>query len=434
MSDPAPFDFEAPLTPFDKGVPGGIGEVPLDQVAQQGWSLLEEDLPMPAAVIKQAALHHNSRWMKGYLAMTGSLLAPHGKTTMSPALFGLQLADGAWGIALSTPHQMHVARRFGFRRILLANQLVGRAAIEWVVEELNSDPQFEFYCLVDSTENLDQLARAARRGGLKRPLRVLVELGFLDGRTGCRTVESALVVARHAASLGDVIALYGVEGFEGIIRAPTEAETIMRVEDFLSQMVALADACARENLFADGLVLFSAGGSAFFDLVSRRLGTIALRQEHAVVLRSGCYLTHDAVMYTYLFAQLKHRAPALAEHLGELQPALEVWAYVQSMPEPGRAILALGKRDISYDHMPVPIAWFRPGGLAQEPQPAGDGYRVVAMHDQHCVMTAPADSPWRVGDLVGLGISHPCLTFDKWRVLHLVDDAYRVTGSIRTYF
>jgi D-serine dehydratase len=39
-----------------------------------------------------------------------------------------------------------------------------------------------------------------------------------------------------------------------------------------------------------------------------------------------------------------------------------------------------------------------------------------------------------VGDLVGCGISHPCTTFDKWRALFTVDDDYRVTGAIRTFF
>ena len=46
----------------------------------------------------------------------------------------------------------------------------------------------------------------------------------------------------------------------------------------------------------------------------------------------------------------------------------------------------------------------------------------------------PEGSPLAVGDLVGFGISHPCLTFDKWRVLHLVDADYTVLNSVRTYF
>jgi D-serine deaminase-like pyridoxal phosphate-dependent protein len=35
---------------------------------------------------------------------------------------------------------------------------------------------------------------------------------------------------------------------------------------------------------------------------------------------------------------------------------------------------------------------------------------------------------------VGLGISHPCTTFDKWRVIPVVDDTGHVTDAIHTFF
>ena len=39
-----------------------------------------------------------------------------------------------------------------------------------------------------------------------------------------------------------------------------------------------------------------------------------------------------------------------------------------------------------------------------------------------------------VGDLIGLGISHPCTTFDKWRLVPLVNDQYDVIDCIQTFF
>ena len=58
------------------------------------------------------------------------------------------------------------------------------------------------------------------------------------------------------------------------------------------------------------------------------------------------------------------------------------------------------------------------------------------MNDQHAYLRFAADATDapQVGDLVGCGISHPCTTFDKWRALFTVDDDYRVTGAIRTFF
>ncbi|HZC35698.1 MAG TPA: hypothetical protein VE242_08795, partial [Chthoniobacterales bacterium] len=49
-----------------------------------------------------------------------------------PQLFVKQLEDGCWGITLATCHQIQVARSYGIRRILLANQVVGRREIEYL--------------------------------------------------------------------------------------------------------------------------------------------------------------------------------------------------------------------------------------------------------------------------------------------------------------
>ena len=59
---------------------------------------------------------------------------------------------------------------------------------------------------------------------------------------------------------------------------------------------------------------------------------------------------------------------------------------------------------------------------------------VEALNDQHCHMAVPADSPLAVGDMTGFGIGHPCTTFDKWALLMVVDEEYRVTGAVRTFF
>ncbi|MFX6218404.1 amino acid deaminase, partial [Acinetobacter baumannii] len=80
--------------------------------------------------------------------------------------------------------------------------------------------------------------------------------------------------------------------------------------------------------------------------------------------------------------------------------------------------LGFGKRDISYDDPPLALTWFRPGGGMARPVPVPAGHAVQRLNDQHCHMAIPEDSPLAVGDMVAFGISHPCLTFDKWRILH----------------
>jgi hypothetical protein len=78
------------------------------------------------------------------------LLAPHGKTTMAPQLFARQLEAGAWGITLATMQQASLAVALGLRRLILANQLVGREDIAQARELVATVADLELYVLVDS--------------------------------------------------------------------------------------------------------------------------------------------------------------------------------------------------------------------------------------------------------------------------------------------
>jgi len=415
-----------------KGIPGGTAPFAPSAIGAKRWNVLREDMTLPIAVLKRGALTHNGAWMRRFLDASGATIAPHGKTTMSPQLFSRQLSDGAWAMTLATIQQVQVARDFGVSRIVLANQLVGRQATRYVVDELKRDPDFDFYCLVDSISNVATLAAAAREAELGRPLQLLLEGGYSGGRTGCRDLAAALDVARAVKEAGPALALRGVEGFEGLFHGATAAETAGQVARFLDFLVAVAVAASHADLFAPGPLILSAGGSAFYDMVVKRFGEAGIDREVMVLTRSGCYLTHDSVLYREAFTDLVARSPKL-ETLGPgLQPALEVWAYVQSRPEPGKVLLTMGKRDVSYDEPPMPLSWGRPGDA--RPRAIGEGHVVTGLNDQHCHMNVPADSPLRVGDMVGFGVSHPCLTFDKWPVLYVVDDAYTVVEAVRTFF
>ena len=104
------------------------------------------------------------------------------------------------------------------------------------------------------------------------------------------------------------------------------------------------------------------------------------------------------------------------------------------MPEPGLAILAVGKRDISYDMgMPVPVATCARASRKRVPVP--QGWSVHKLNDQHAYLHVTSDTHGlQVGDRVCLGISHPCTTFDKWRWMAVVDEAYTVVDAIVTCF
>ena len=117
-----------------KGYPPSAPPLPIADVGAAGWRLLAGDLPFPQAVILESAIAHNHQWMRDFTAATGVLLAPHGKTTMAPQIFAQQLAAGAWGITVATVQQLAICARFGVRRVIMANQLIGTAEIRTVID------------------------------------------------------------------------------------------------------------------------------------------------------------------------------------------------------------------------------------------------------------------------------------------------------------
>ena len=430
MSHPLQSIHDLILDGCTKGFPPDHPPLRLGEVGGQGWNLLEEDLAFPVAILRQSVFQQNAAWMREFLHRTGTSICPHGKTTMAPQLFHQQLEDGAWGITLATPQEVRVAYDHGVKRILLANELTELGAILWVRSTLDSDPGFEFTCLVDSLEGIQRLESVH---GKDRPLAVLVELGIPGGRTGVRSVEEGLAVARAVkASAG--LALQGVECYEGIIITQDPQTDEQRILAWLDAMGKLARGCAAEDLFQTEEVLLSAGGSAYFDLVARSLGRVDLGRPLRVLLRSGCYLSHDAGHYRRLVDLLEARLPVAWRPPSHLAPALEVWGQVVSRPEPGLAFLNLGKRDVSHDlGLPRPAHWFRKG-MHPFPEPAPEAWRITTLYDQHAKLEFPAGSDLAIGDLVGCAISHPCTTFDKWQVVFMVDDRYRVVEAVKTFF
>jgi D-serine dehydratase len=423
---------EQVLQPGVKGLP--ITE-PLRQgaIGVQGWKVLHADTSFPVAILKTSALRHNLDWMRRFCERYQVTLAPHGKTTMSPQLFGAQLANGAWGITLATVPQLQVAHRFGVRRVLLANQLVAPADIKSVLALLHSDPGFECIVLADSLAGVARLAEAVAPHPLLRPLPVLVELGLAGKRAGCRTLDAAITVARAIAGVPG-LQLAGFEGYEGLLVSDDREADLAAVAAFLTQLTGLVRTADDEGLFTGAEILLSAGGSSYFDLVARGFGAVSgLSRPVRAVLRSGCYLTSDHGTYERMLVELNARE---AETDG-LRPALEVWAMVQSRPEPTLAMLTMGKRDVSYDaDLPRPLLYHRPG--PGTPHPFPPGCSIFKLNDQHAYLRLPEGHPLctelAVGDLVGCGISHPCTTFDKWPLILGVDDDYHVRGAYNTCF
>lgn len=405
-----------------KGIPPQPS-VRVGELGGKGWRVLGDDLLFPVMVLKAAALERNVEVMAAYCRSRGVDLAPHGKTTMAPQIFDLQLKAGAWGLTAATASQLRVYRAVRTPRVLLASQLVDSSSVRWISHELDADPDFDLLCLVDSLAQVALLEEALAVEEARRPLRVLLEVGTPGGRTGARSLEEAGAVAAAVRETRH-LELAGVEGYEGILGDDREPGTLQAVDGYLRSVRDTVLSLGRAGLF-DGLpeVVVTAGGSAYFDRVCEVLagGWEDFLPPVRIVLRSGCYVTHDCCHYE-----------RLSPLSGILEPALELWARLLSVPEPGRAIAGFGKRDVSFDlGLPIPLwLWRAPDS---GPRPAS-GVRVTRLNDQHAYLEVAADCDLRPGDLLGCGISHPCTAFDKWPLLALIDPNYRIVGGIRTYF
>jgi D-serine deaminase-like pyridoxal phosphate-dependent protein len=416
------------ISPLEKGLGTLDRAVEAGEIARRQWNLLREDLSLPSAVLYQEKLDHNLRWMQRFISAYGLRLAPHGKTTMAPGLFEMQLNSGAWGITLATAHQTLVAHAHGVRRVLMANQLIGKQNMG-IIARLLPDPEFEFYCLVDSAEQVEQLGRYFSAAGLQ--LRVLVEIGAMGGRAGVRDDAQLNSVLEGLARWNDAIPLCGVEIYEGVL----DSEAPIR--NFLGRAVEVTRRLLAEKRFGRDPAILTGAGSAWYDVVADVFAAAGFGDEVETVLRPGCYLTHDVGAYREAQVKILERNPIAREMKSGLIPALQVWAYVQSIPEPEKAIVGMGKRDAAFDSgLPVPALHFRPGHSAPQasPRPAPESWSVTKMMDQHAFLQIAAGDDLRVGDMIAFDIAHPCLTFDKWRTLPVVNTEYEVVDVVQTFF
>ncbi|MEN3283026.1 MAG: hypothetical protein V7607_4166 [Solirubrobacteraceae bacterium] len=362
-----------------------------------GLDLHVDDLGTPALTIRESALGGNVAAMAGWCAARGVALAPHAKTTMVPRVMERQLAAGAWGLTVANVRQARVALACGARRVLIANEVLPAADVAWICSQEDADVLF----CVDSPEGL-ALPESAVRSSTSPPLPVLIEVGYEGGRCGVRST-AAVVELAEAVARSQHVALRDIEGFEGLTDDP---------DALLEDLVAAATATAPLVDHPDPIV--TAGGSSCFDRVVDVLGPVATQLGWPLCLRSGCYVTHDHGLYAEAAERRGPGAP-------RFEAAIEVRASVLSRPQPDRMILDCGRRDVSFD-AGLPVVLGEPDLV------------VEALNDQHAHVRIGGPCDVAVGDVVRLGISHPCTTFDRWHVIALVDDTGRVLEALTTYF
>ena len=310
---------------------------------------------------------------------------------MSPEIFAAQLDAGAWGITVATGNQLLAAYSFGVRRILVANEIVDPTVLRWIAA--CDDAEILFY--VDSLEGV------ASRGGRAGAVSVLLEVGQRPDRGAVPRGGARGRAARSTAGVD----LSGRQRLRGRLRRRRRGARVP------GRGARRRRRCSRAVHRRDEVLLRRAGRRTS----TRSPTSCAPSPGGRTILRSGSYVTHDHGTYV----------SADTVHADRRQPA------------PGAAGLGAGAR-------PRPTA-SRSSGPASATSPTTPGCRSrsTSRHplDGHAHQrparlpggTARAD-PLAPGDLLELGISHPCTAFDKWRVIPILDADQRVVDVATTWF
>ncbi|MEU8227378.1 alanine racemase [Kribbella sp. NPDC048915] len=387
------------------------------------------ELRYPIATLNLADVKHNIAQLDRYCAEHGIVIAPHAKTTMIGRVLELLVEQpSTWGLTVADAQQGAVAVEAGARRILVANQLVEPQDIAWA--SIHRTSGTEVLSFVDSPagvawldRRLEQFEAGSRVPGRRH--RVLLEVGYVGGRGGVRSWRDFDAVV-DAVRNSRCLALTGVAAFEGLLGGSATAPEVRGVDDFLRRLNIAAQRLVSMGGVAGSELIVSAGGSAYFDRVAEICGPAVNRLAGTLLLRSGCYAVHDHGLYA------RTSPTGRTEVAPKLRPAAVLWARVQSRPEPGRVIVAAGRRHVPFDAgLPIPLGTRYRDGTAHHLPP---GCQVDALSDQHLHLQVPDACDLVVGDVLPFGVSHPCGLFDRWREVVLVDADRNVTGVVAPRF
>ena len=361
-------------------------------------------------VIKEKSLKNNIDRMATFCKSVGAELAPHVKTTMSPQIAQMQTDAGAFSLTIANFWQASIFLNFGFKKLIIANEVLDPAAIV-AISNINKGKLAEIIFYVDSLAGLEIVKKHTPDQGEQN---LFIEIGTDDGRGGVRDLDDVALIASSIAA-DSRLKLRGVTGFEGAVpHAARNRKGEKRISKFCQKIVAAADRAYPYK--SDDQFIITAGGSAYFEIVADELNKFA--KPKILLLRSGGYVTHDSKYYEEIYPFRGSEQTFKA--------AIEVWAQIISSPEPNFGVLNLGKRDIGNDlHNPIPFAQYSSGLTAFSGQ-------VEKLNDQHGYLRSKQD--FAVSQLIGLAISHPCTTFDKWRLIPLVNDNYDVVDCLYTFF
>lgn len=337
--------------------------------------LAVEEIPTPALVLNLAAARSNVASMGERFRMLPASLRPHVKAHKCAELARLQIEHGAIGVTTATVAEAEAMAAAGVADVLVANEVVGAAAIDRLKAIAGS---IRVAVTVDDEGNLAELGRLATEAGVVVGALIEVDVGM--GRGGARTEDEALRLARYAADV-DGLELRGLMGYEGHCASePDTAVRIRETRESMARLTGVADRCRAEGLPIEQV---SAGATGTYAITGSFPGITEVQAGSYVLMDRF----HEALAPEFGFA-LSVAATAISRH-GDL------------------VVFDAGRKAIGNDLLP--------------PQAPDLGGELAFIHEEHVGFRYAAGAPYDVGDRVFLVPGYAPTAVNLFGAYHVVE-------------
>ncbi len=335
-----------------------------------------DELETPALVLDRWVALANAALMGERMATIPASLRPHIKAHKCVELARLQMEHGAIGVTTATVAEAEAMLDAGVPDVLVANEVVGPAAIDRLVAMAGAG---SVTVAVDDLGNLGEIAAGAHAAGVTVGVVVEVDVGM--GRGGARDVVSACDVGRAATEL-DGVRLRGLLGYEGHCTSePDRATREHEVRVAMDRLLEAASAFQRDGLPVE---MVSAGATGTYDLT----GAI----DGITEVQAGSYILmdrfHEPLVSGFGFA-LSVVATAISVH-GDL------------------VVFDAGRKGV--------------GGDLGPPAAPGRDVAFAFMHEEHVGFRYPGGSPFHVGDRAALVPGYAPTAVNLYGAFNVVED------------
>ncbi len=420
-----------------KGIPF-LKSKSVKKIKLEKLNIIKENIQFPILSIDKLQLIKNIRIMKNFAVKNNLSLAPHCKTFMSPQLINNHLKK-TWGLTISNNQQLSTIINLNVKNIIYGNLIVNEANLIQYLDIVKKYRKLTniYYC-IDSLFGLNLLIKVVTKKKYKFKIRILIELGTKNGRCGIRNFKSFKKIVISLNNIPKNILVSGLFFYEGAIKNSSLSKVSKKIMDLLQFTFRCHEELVYQNLYKEKIKLISGGGSEYFDLVTKYFNKFNTKNDTKLILRPGSFIAYGHGYYEKKINNLKKRniiKSVSDKNKFFFKPSLLLWSHVLSINDNGIAIVNFGKRDVSFDlGNPIPINVYRNNKIYRNNETKPNNLNVFKLNDQHAFLKYNNKIRLNIGDLISFGISHPCITLDKWKYVFLINSKFDVIDVYQTFF